>query len=150
MWHEGNRGKIMGRAETFEHTADLGLRVVGDDLADLFQTAAGALFDAILANRGQVVVAESESVSLAAESPEDLLIAWLNELIFRSETQHRVYGQFDVRVDADGRRLTATIGGEPIDRTRHLLDHEVKAATRHGLCLRREGKGWLVEVVLDI
>ena len=41
----------MGHAETFEHTADLGLRVVGDDLADLFQTAATGLFDVIVANR---------------------------------------------------------------------------------------------------
>jgi SHS2 domain-containing protein len=140
----------MGRAETFEHTADLGLRVIGDDLGDLFQTAAEALFDAIVANRNEVVVTESESVSLAAESPEDLLIAWLNELIFRFETRHRVYAQFAVRVEADGRRLAAAIGGEPIDRSRHLLDHEVKAATRHGLRLLREPDGWLAEVILDI
>jgi SHS2 domain-containing protein len=140
----------MGQSETFEHTADLGLRVFGDDLADLFQTAAGALFDVIVANRTQVAVAESESVSLAAESPEELLVLWLNELIFRCETRHRLYAEFDVSVDAAGRHLAATIGGEPIDRTRHVLDHEVKAATRHGLCLRREPEGWLAEVVLDI
>ena len=37
-----------------------------------------------------------------------------------------------------------------IDRDRHELDHEVKAVTHHGLILRREGEGWLAEVILDI
>lgn len=140
----------MGRAETFDHTADLGLRIVGDDLVDLFRTAAAALFDVIVANREMVLVAETESVSLAAESAEDLLVLWLNELIFRCETRHRLYVQFDLQIDAAGQSLEATIGGEPIDRTRHLLDHEVKAATHHGLSLRQEEPGWVAEVILDI
>ncbi len=82
----------MGRVETFDHTADLGLRIKGDDLADLFRTAAAGLFDVIVANRDQVQVVETEPVFLEAESTEDMLIRWLNELIFRSETQHRLSG----------------------------------------------------------
>ena len=63
----------MGRVELFEHTADLGLRVFATDLADLFRTAGEGLFDVIVANRGDVQIIETESVSLAAESTEDLL-----------------------------------------------------------------------------
>ena len=77
-------------------------------------------------------------------------MAWLNELIFRSETQHRLYSQFDVHVADDGLSLEAEIGGESIDRDRHVLDHEVKAVTHHGLSLTREGQGWLAELILDI
>ena len=44
----------MGRSETFEHTADLGLRVFADDLPDLFRAAGEGLFDVIVANRGDV------------------------------------------------------------------------------------------------
>ncbi|MFI5455680.1 MAG: archease [Isosphaerales bacterium] len=140
----------MGRVETFDHTADLGLRIFGEDLADLFRTAAEGLFDVIVANRDQVQVVETEPVSLEAESTEDLLVGWLNELIFRCETRHRLYTRFDVVLGDSGRRLDGTIGGEPIDRGRHLLDHEVKAATRHGLSLRPENGGWAAEVILDI
>ena len=74
----------------------------------------------------------------------------LVELIFRSETLHRVYGEFETYVDEEGLRLDATIRGERIDRDRHVLDHEVKAVTRHGLVLEREGDGWLAEMILDI
>jgi len=140
----------MGRYETFEHTADLGLRIFASGLPDLFRTAAEALFDVIVANRGDVLVLENELVSLTAESTEDLLVEWLNELIYRSETQHRLYTRFEVELDENGRRLDATIGGEPIDRARHVLDHEVKAATRHELSLRQVDDGWVAEVIVDI
>ena len=52
----------MGHAETFEHTADLGLRVVGRDLSDLFETAAAGLFDIIVANREAVRGDKEETV----------------------------------------------------------------------------------------
>jgi SHS2 domain-containing protein len=140
----------MGRFETFDHTADLGLRIMAGDLPELFQTAATGLFDVIVANREEVQCPEAEQVSLLGDSTEDLLIEWLNELIFLSETRHRLYNHFEVELDASGCRLTATISGEPIDRGRHVLDHEVKAATRHGVVLRKEPQGWVAEVILDI
>jgi SHS2 domain-containing protein len=148
--NDPKRGFVMGQAETFEHTADLGLRVVAKDLPDLFESAAAGLFDAIVANRSDVLARESESVSVTAETVPDLFLAWLNELIFRSETRHCLYSEFHVQVDASGHDLQATIAGEPIDRDRHILDHEVKAATHHGLTVRRVDDGWLAEVILDI
>ena len=121
-----------------------------DDLDDLFRTAAEGVFDYIVTNRDAVQVRETESITLRAEAPADLLVAWLNDLIFRCETRHRLYTRFDVRVSADGLGLDAEIGGEPIDRDRHVLDHEVKAATRHEASLRREEEGWVAELILDI
>jgi SHS2 domain-containing protein len=140
----------MGQAETFEHTADLGLRVTGRDLPDLFEATAAGLFDVIVANRQDVRATETESVQLTAETLPDLLLAWINELIFRSETRHRLYSQFQVRVDEARATLEATIAGEPIDRDRHILDHEVKAATHHGLLVLPTEEGWLAKVILDI
>jgi SHS2 domain-containing protein len=140
----------LGTVETFDHTADVGLRVRGADLNDLFRTAAEGVFDYIVVNRAEVRAEEHESVSLDADSTEELLAAWLNELIFRCETKHRLFSRFDVRVADDGRGLQAEIAGEPIDRDRHILDHEVKAVTHHGLTLQRAGSGWLAELILDI
>ncbi|QDV38233.1 archease [Tautonia plasticadhaerens] len=140
----------MGTVEHFEHTADVGFRVRAADLADLFRSAAEGLFDYIVVNRGEVREADSEPVALHAGSTEDLLVDWLNELIFRSETTHRLYTRFDLRLADDGLGLEATIAGEPIDRDRHVLDHEVKAVTYHEASLRRDGEGWVAELILDI
>jgi SHS2 domain-containing protein len=140
----------LGTVETFDHTADVGLRVRGSDLDDLFRTAAEGVFDYIVVNRAEVRAVEPESLALTADSPDELLAVWLNELIFRCETKHRLYSQFDPHVSDDGQKLQAEIRGEPIDRGRHVLDHEVKAVTRHGLSLHREGSEWVAELILDI
>ena len=131
----------MGRFETFDHTADLGLRVVADDLVDLFQTAAAGLFDVIVANRDEVRAVETEQVSLQGDSLEDLLrrMAERADLSVR-DPPSALFRAFQVELDEPACRLTATIGGEPIDRSRHILDHEVKAATRHGLSVLRRNR----------
>ena len=140
----------MGRVEVFDHTADLGLRIEADDLDDLFRTAAEGLFDVVTADRSSIEGRVEEPVEVVSDSPERLLVDWLNELIFRVETRHALYSRFDVSVAADGCSLSGVIAGEPIDPDRHVLDHEVKAATHHGLVLAREGRGWLAEVIVDI
>src|SRR4051794_3747036 len=140
----------MGTIEMFDHTADVGMKVAAGSLDDLFRTAAEGLFDYIVVNRDEVRGADAEAVDPRAESPSELLGFWLNELIFRSETRHRVYARFDVTVADEGRSLHAEIAGEPIDRDRHVMDHEVKAVTHHGLTLERTADGWAAEMILDI
>jgi SHS2 domain-containing protein len=140
----------VGTVEFFDHTADLGMRIRGSDYDDLFRTAAEGLFDVIVANRDAVCPIHGETVSLQADTTIDLLIAWLNELIFRSETRHFLYTQFRVQVAPDGLSLQAEIRGEPIDRDRHVLDHEVKAVTHHALSLEHDDQGWMAELILDI
>jgi SHS2 domain-containing protein len=140
----------MGTIEVFDHTADVGLRISASDLPDLFRTAAEALFDYVVANRGDVGVERTETLTLKADSTADLLVAWLNELIFRCETRHFLFNRFELMILDDGLSLEAKIGGEPIDRSRHILDHEVKAVTHHGISLERDGEEWVAEVILDI
>jgi SHS2 domain-containing protein len=140
----------MGTIEVFDHTADVGLRIIADDLEDLFQTAAEGLFDFVVANREAVQVDRTEVVSLTSDSTANLLVGWLNELIFRCETQHFLFSRFEVEISSDGLALEASIGGEAIDRDRHVLDHEVKAVTHHGISLERDGRAWVAEVILDI
>ena len=45
---------------------------------------------------------------------------------------------------------TAELEGEPLDRTRHALASEVKAATAHGLSVRETPEGWQASVTLNI
>jgi SHS2 domain-containing protein len=140
----------MGHAETFDHTADLGLRIHAADLNDLFRTAAQGLFELIVANPRDVRPQDMLRISVRAESMQDLLVDWLNELIFQSETRHRFFSQFDVRVASSCLSLEAEVRGETIDTDRHVLDHEVKAVTHHGVTLVPAEDGWVAEVILDI
>jgi SHS2 domain-containing protein len=77
-----------------------------------------------------------------------LLFDWLNELLYRWDTEHLLFSRFVVRVSEDG--LVGTAWGEPLDRERHALAHEVKAITYHGLKVEQVADGWLAEVIVDI
>ena len=92
----------------------------------------------------------TQSVRVAVEGTdrEYLLFDWLRELLFRFDAEHLLLARFDVAVTDTG--LTATAWGEPIDPARHVLSHEIKAITYHGLRVEPEGDGWIAEVIVDI
>lgn len=134
--------------ETFDHTADIGLRVAAETLEELFVDAARGLTSLVVENLDDVQPLASETIQLAGTDTDYLLFDWLNELLFRFETRGMLYCEFDVKLDEHG--LQATIRGETLDRSRHHLAHEVKAITYHGLSVEQTESGWSVELVLDI
>jgi SHS2 domain-containing protein len=134
--------------ETFEHTADLGLRVLAPSLDQLFAEAAEALFSVVVENLDAVATKERVDVHLQEDDQALLLFDWLNELLYRFDTEHLVFGKFEAQT-RDG-RLIAAAWGEQLDPTRHSLGHEVKAITYHGLCVEKQGEVWLAEVIVDI
>lgn len=139
--------------ETFSHTADLGLRVRAATREELFAEAARGLFSVLVANPEAVrpveeIQVQLDAESLDAEDLEFLLFDWLNELLYRFDTEHVLFSQFAVSLADNG--LEATCRGEKIDASRHEMDHEVKAITYHGLKVEPTGDGWLAEVIVDI
>jgi SHS2 domain-containing protein len=134
--------------ETFEHTADLGLRIRAADLDTLFAEAGQALFGTIVEDLQTVRHEKRIEITLAADDREYLLFDWLKELLYHFDSEHLLFGKFEVYVTAKG--LTGSAWGEPLDRLRHNLEHEVKAITYHGLRVAQTGDGWLAEVIVDI
>src|SRR5262249_18207613 len=139
---------IHGMYETFDHTADLGLRMRAPDLDTLFAEAGRALFAIIVENLEEVEAKQQVHVELAGDEREFLLFDWLKELLYQFDSQHLLFSRFEVHVGAAG--LTANVWGETLDRNRHRLLHEVKAITYHGLTVEHTNQGWLAEVIVDI
>jgi SHS2 domain-containing protein len=136
--------------ETFEHTADLGLRVRAADLNALFADAARGLFSIIAAGLDPARATEGVHFDLTAGALDLLLFDWLNELLFTYESRRLLFSRFDVDVHTADNRLSAMAYGEPVDRARHALEHEVKAITYHGLKVEPAGDDWLAEIIVDI
>ncbi len=134
--------------ETFEHTADLGLRVRAPDLDTLFAEAAMALFSAIVEDLGTVAASRKVEVRLSGSDREYLLVDWLKSLLYYFDAEHLLLVRFAVRVSASG--LEGEAWGERLDLSRHELSHEVKAITYHGLHVEKVEGGWLAEVIVDI
>ncbi len=134
--------------ETFEHTADLGLRIRAADLQTLFVEAAQALFETIVADLATVQPRHQLEVHLSGEDNDYLLFDWLHELLYHFDSEHLLLGRFEVKIKQGN--LSGIAWGEPLDRARHELEHEVKAITYHGLRVQQTPDGWLAEVIVDI
>jgi SHS2 domain-containing protein len=134
--------------ETFEHTADLGIRVRAMDLDQLFSEAAQALFAVLTEDLAAIRPERELAIQVANNDRELLLFDWLRELLYQFDSQHLLLGRFETHVEGDS--LAARCWGEPLDRERHHLLNEVKAITYHGLRVEQTEDGWLAEVIVDI
>jgi SHS2 domain-containing protein len=144
----------MGTFRTFDHTADVGLEVRGAGLEDLLATAARAVFSVILEAGPSAVETEAEVLAEAETGAraewEDVFVAWLQELLYRFETQHLVPLAFDF-VEAGPARVRARVGFGRFDPKRHRAATEVKAVTYHELAVRAEPGGtWSARFILDV
>lgn len=134
--------------EQFEHTADLGLRIVAADLNQLFAEAGECLMSAIVDDPGAIRPTCEFTLAIEGTDRAYLLFDWLKELLLRFDRDGMLFARFEVDVRGEG--LTARIAGEPLDPARHGLLREVKAITYHDLIVEATAEGWLAEVIVDI
>ena len=138
----------MKRYEQFPHTADIGLRVFGKDLKELFENAAFAMFDTIADLEGLRGELE-ESFELQARNAEELLVAWLDELLYNFYTKQIIFFKFDINqiseTDIKARALGRLAGSN-----RNRLKTEIKAATYHDLKIQKIPEGCQVDIIFDV
>lgn len=137
------------RFEFFDHTADIGVHIHGRSLAELFENAARALYEA-LGRFHKTEGALQKTIDLHAESGEDLLHDWLADLLYEIEANHILYDHFEFH-ELTPLRLTATLRGGPIDFTRSQTNGEIKAVTYHQLRIQSQSDGsWRATVIFDV
>jgi len=138
----------MKRYEEISHTADVALRIYGKDLKELFSNAALGMFD-IMADlegiRGSVFI----DVKLEAPSKEELLVAWLDELLYNFYTKGIIFFGFDITELAEN-RLLAKARGRHLGENKNRLKREIKAATFHNIAIKEAPDGLTVDIVFDV
>lgn len=136
------------RFRTIEHTADIGIEVEADNLSELFEGVAAAMFS-LMVDPDTVRQTVERELSLEAGDLEELLFMWLNELLFVLYADGLLFSGFKVK-DIGEDRLVATATGEKLDPQRHRLDEEIKAATYHEMMVERGDDGWKARVIFDV
>jgi len=132
-------------------TSDLCFVARGPDLAAVFGAAGDALLAATLEDPGSVHERVERSIALREPDVELLLLRFLNELIYLRDAERLLLRARRLGVAGDGEAtLAAELAGEPIDRARHALLVEIKAATAHGLRVVETPSGWEAQVTLDV
>jgi len=134
--------------EYFDHVADLGIRVRAPTLERLFQTAGHALMNWIGPEPCGGAEQERE-IALSSEDLEQLMVRWLQELLYLFQQRHQYFAGADWR-DVTASGLRATVRLRSWDDTSSESYHEVKAVTYHKLRIVREAGGWDATVIVDI
>jgi SHS2 domain-containing protein len=133
--------------ELIEHTADIGIRVKGSDLEELFANTAVAMFEIMAEAKNQGAVKKEIKIKLKADNLEELFINWLNELLSLSAVKELIFSAFKI-IKLDKNNLEASLMGSEIKNYR--INTEIKAATYHQLKLQEIKSGWQAEVIFDV
>jgi SHS2 domain-containing protein len=140
--------------EVLEHTADVGLKVYGRTLPELFVHAALGLVATAVEGKDErddkpVTPAESVSLSARGADLEELLVNWLSEVLYFMDAEGWVFSEFrgiewkgnSIQAEGCGYRLL------PAERSRAVA---VKAVTYHQISVRETTDGWEAVVYFDI
>ncbi len=74
-----------------DHTAGTGVQCAGDTKEEVFEAAAEEMFS-ILTDLKSIVVRKHHTLNVQAETCDDLLVIWLQELLF-------LFSTFSVRIE---------------------------------------------------
>ena len=126
-----------------EHTADLEIEVWGPDMAALLEEAARGMYE-LMAVEVSDESRRHHRLEITADDREQLMVSFLEELLFLADTEELGFDGFLLKVD--GTELLAHLeGGFIVTRQR-----EIKAVTFHSLSIGGSGSGLRTNVVFDV
>lgn len=136
----------MKQYEFLEHPADIKIRSYGKDLKELFINSALGMMDFLYGADAQsdVLATDYETIEVNAEDLDSLFVSWLAEILYSSDTNHRVYVEYKI-LEINEKHVVAEVGS---GKTQAISD--IKAVTYHELKIEKTQAGWMATVVYDI
>ncbi|MFH1257169.1 MAG: archease [Candidatus Diapherotrites archaeon] len=138
--------------EWFDHQADIGVRGLGKSYEEAFAEAAHAMFS-LIANLETVKADKGIEVKVKGNELDELLVNWLNELLYLKDSQGMVFKEFHVKriYQKNGYfHIDAVALGEKIDYKKHDLKSDVKAATYSELKVEEMKGVFYAQCVVDV
>ncbi len=138
----------MAHWEHFEHDADIGVRGLGDSVAQAFEQAALAMSALIVTDLDLIKPDQMIEIQCNEADLELLLVDWLNAIIYQMATRRMLFSRF--QVDIEQGLLNAKAWGEPISLQRHQPAVEIKGATYTELQVSQQQSIWRAQCVVDV
>ena len=134
----------MSPSREIEHTADWALEVWAPTLEALFVDAAVGMY-ALAGARPGAPAPERRRIAVSAEDTESLLVAWLQELLYFTESEGLTFSFFQMEA------LTpTTLRAEARGALAGRMDKVIKAVTYHNLKIEQTPRGFEVTLVFDV
>lgn len=133
--------------------ADACYKLTGDTLEEIFESGFQSLIDCIV-NPASVNSVDSEIIEMIDQTPEKLLYSFLEELVYKIDTESMVYCKCATQItkndNTGGYSLRAEISGEHIDYNKHEMHTDVKAVTYYQFFVKKVATGWEARVTFDL
>ena len=140
----------MKKYENLEHTADLKIRAFGKTKEEVFANLALGMFENISEPKAILKDQPIEiEIKVKANELLELLVDFLNQLVYLSDVNNVVYNNFDLVIFSkdDHWIVEGVAKGYKVN----SFKLEIKAATYNELKLEEDQAGnWVAEVVFDI
>ncbi|OYT36082.1 protein archease [Candidatus Pacearchaeota archaeon ex4484_71] len=137
----------MKKYEFLEHTADVKFIAYGKDLRKLMINSAKALKKVIYNKR--VKKREEKKIKIKGKDLENMVYLFLEEFLFLLDGKNFLFSKIkEIEVDEKNFSIKATILGD--SSKRYDIQSDVKAITYNEMYVRKEGKLWISQVVLDV
>lgn len=138
----------MKKFEFFPHTADIGLRVYGNDLKELFiHSAEGLLF--LMREEENILEKEVYNFEIESIFLELLLNKFLNEFIYLFDSRSFIAKRFTID-QFDEKRIKGKIFGEVFDFKRHKIKYAIKSTTLEDMKFEKIDSIFKVNIIFDI
>ena len=133
--------------EEFEHAADLGLRVRGRTMEELFANAARGMLWLLGCEPCPEGGGGERMIELEGLDPEHLLVRWLSEILFIYR-EGFIAGGFELeRLEATRLRASCRLATVPEG---FEAKKEIKLVTHHGVKIETDKGIYRAEVVFDV
>ena len=141
----------MKEFEILEHIADIGIAAYGKTKREVFINAARGMFEIIAGETKNLKENFYDKIKLEADNLEGLLFAWLNELLYISETKLVILSKLKIKELSDF-QVKAEVRGMKINPPSVKIEKEIKAVTYHRLEIKKDEKSglWRAQVIFDI
>lgn len=129
--------------EEIDHTADIALRVWGEAFNALLTNAVEGMYDLM----GVEVIADSQvekTFLIAEDSPESMLVDFLNECLYLAEDKKQAFHTFSFNVK-DGKLQVNATGNEIA-----IIERQIKAVTFHELEIIETPSGLETTITFDV
>ncbi len=132
-----------------DHTADLGIIVKGNDLPDLFESAALAMTQIMVRQKKNLNQYDKIEISISGEDLADLMVQWLGEILYLFEGEKSIFvsSVFDI---ISSSRLKAIVKITPFDPNADEVLTEIKAVTYHQSQVNKVNSHWEARIIFDL
>ena len=127
-------------------TSDVMIEAYGKTLKEVFENAAFGMFN-VICQIDKIKPEKKVEIEVRADNIEELMIAWLQELIAEVDINYMFFSKFDV-IEISDTHLKARVFGEEANPKKG--ETVVKAVTYYKYKFEKTEKGYKVRVSFDI